>query len=58
MTSTIVEYLQGIQTAKEATVQCKNRSGNPAIVYGHFTRADDIHMKHNMYSNTLQRQYY
>jgi hypothetical protein len=58
MTSTIVEDLQGIQTAKEATVQCKNRSGNPAIEYGHFTRADDAHTKHDMYPNALWRWYY
>jgi hypothetical protein len=45
MTSTMVEYLQGIQTAKEAADQCKNGSGDPAIVYEHFTRADDAHTK-------------
>jgi hypothetical protein len=45
MTSTMVECLQGIQTAKEATAPDKNGSGNPAIVYGHFTRADDAHTK-------------
>jgi hypothetical protein len=37
MTSTVVECLQGIQTAKEATVNCKNGSGNPAIRNEHFT---------------------
>jgi hypothetical protein len=31
MTSTMVEYLQGIQIAKEATDSYKNGSGNPAI---------------------------
>jgi hypothetical protein len=51
--SIVVEYLQGIQIAKVATVQCKNRLGNPAIVYGHFTRADDAYTKHNMYSKTV-----
>jgi hypothetical protein len=58
MTSTVVEYLQGIQTAKEAIVQCKDGSGNPAIEYEHFTRADDPYMKYNICSNALQRQYY
>jgi hypothetical protein len=56
--SSMVEYLQGIQMAKEATGSWKNRSGNLAIVYGQFTGADDTHMKHDMCSNTLQRQYY
>jgi hypothetical protein len=37
MISTIVECLQGIQTAKEAIAPGKNRSGNPAIKYEHFT---------------------
>jgi hypothetical protein len=58
MISTIVECLQGIQTAKEATVQCKNRSGNLGIEYEHFTRADDVHMKHDICSNALWRWYY
>jgi hypothetical protein len=58
MISIMVEYLQGIQTAKAATVQCKNGSGNPAIVYGHFTRADDAYMKYDMCSNALWRLYY
>jgi hypothetical protein len=30
MTSTMLECLQGIQMAKEATAPDKNRSGNPA----------------------------
>jgi hypothetical protein len=58
ITSTMVEYLQGIQIAKEAAVQCKNRSGNPAIEYGHFTRADNVHTKHDIYPNALWRWYY
>jgi hypothetical protein len=44
--------------AKEATDECKNGSGNPAIVYGHFTRADDAYTKHDMCLNALCRQYY
>jgi hypothetical protein len=58
MTSTMVEYLQGIQTAKEATVHCKNGSENPAIKNKHFTRANNAHTRCNMYSNALWRQYY
>jgi hypothetical protein len=53
--STIVKCLQGIQTAKEAIVQYKNTSGNPAIRNGYFTRADDIHTRYNIYSNALWR---
>jgi hypothetical protein len=49
----MVEYIQGIQMAKEATDKCKNGLGNPAIVYGQFTRADDAHIKHDIYSNAL-----
>jgi hypothetical protein len=41
MTSTVVECLQGIQTAKEATAPDENGSGNPKIRYKYFTRADD-----------------
>jgi hypothetical protein len=37
MTSTMVECLQGIQTAKEAAVNGKDGSGNPAIRNEHFT---------------------
>jgi hypothetical protein len=44
--------------AKEAIVQCKNRSGNPVIEYEHFTRADNTYTKYDIYSNTLWRQYY
>jgi hypothetical protein len=54
----MLECLQGIPTAKEATVQCKNGSGNPAIEYEYFTRADDAHMKYDMCSNALWRWYY
>jgi hypothetical protein len=53
MISTIVEYLQGIQIAKEAIVQYKEGLGNLAIEYEYFIRADDIHMKYDIYSNTL-----
>jgi hypothetical protein len=55
MTSTMVECLQGIQTAKEATAQDKNRSGNLEIIYEYFTRADDAYMRCAMCSNTLWR---
>jgi hypothetical protein len=58
MTFTVVEYLQGIQMAKEAMDYCKNGSGNPAIVYRQFTRADNAHTKHDMCSNALWRRYY
>jgi hypothetical protein len=58
MTSTMVECLQGIQMAKEAADKCKDGSGNPAIVYGHVTRADNAHTKHNMCLNALRRGYY
>jgi hypothetical protein len=53
MISTMVEYLQGIQTAKEATDPDKNRSGNLGIKNEHFTRADNIHMRYDIYSNTI-----
>jgi hypothetical protein len=46
MISTMVEYLQGIQIAKEAIVQCKNRLGNLAIKYRYFTRANDTYMRY------------
>jgi hypothetical protein len=55
MTSTIVEYLQGIQTAKEPTAPDKNRSGNLAIKYEHFTRTNDIYIICNICLNTLWR---
>jgi hypothetical protein len=58
MTSTIVECLQGIQTAKEAAAPDKNRSGNPKIRHGYFTRADDANTRYTMCSNALWRWYY
>jgi hypothetical protein len=58
MTSTMVEYLQGIQTAKEAAAPDKNGSGNPANNDEHFTRADDAHTRCDMCSNALWRRYY
>jgi hypothetical protein len=58
MTSTMVECLQGIQTAKGATAPDKNRSGNLKIRHKHCTRADDVNTRYTMYSNTLWRQYY
>jgi hypothetical protein len=58
MISTMVEYLQGIQMAKEAAAPDKNGSGNPKIRYEHFTRADDTDTRYTMYSNALQRRYY
>jgi hypothetical protein len=58
MTSTMVECLQGIQTANEAAVPDQNGSGNPMIRYEHFTRADDVNTRYAMYSNALGRQYY
>jgi endo-1,4-beta-mannosidase len=53
ITSTIVEYLQGIQMAKEAAAPDKNRSGNLANNDEHFTRANDAHTRYDIYSNTL-----
>jgi endo-1,4-beta-mannosidase len=53
MISTIVEYLQGIQTAKEAAAPDKNRLGNLANNNKHFTRANNTYMRCTMYSNTL-----
>jgi hypothetical protein len=58
MTSTVVECLQGIQTAKEATAPDKNGSGNAMTRYEHFTRADDANTRYAMCSNALWRQYY
>jgi hypothetical protein len=58
MTSTVVECLQGIQTAKEAAAPDKNGSGNPKIRHEHFTRADDANTRYTMYSNALWRRYY
>jgi hypothetical protein len=53
----VVEYLQGIQMVKEATAPDKNGLGNLAIKYEQFTRADDIHIRYDIYSNTLWRWY-
>jgi hypothetical protein len=53
MTSTVVECLQGIQTAKEATAPDEDRSGNPKIRHEHFTRADDANTRYTMCSNAL-----
>jgi hypothetical protein len=58
MTSTMVEYLQGRQIAKEGIAPGKNGSGNPTIKYEHFTQADNIHTRYYMCSNALWRQYY
>jgi hypothetical protein len=55
MTSTVVECLQGIWTAKEAAAPDKIRSGNPANNDEHFTRADDENMRYTMCSNALWR---
>jgi hypothetical protein len=53
MTSTMVEYLQGIHTAKEAAAPDENGSGNPKIRHEHFTRADDANTRCTMCSNAL-----
>jgi hypothetical protein len=53
MISTMVECLQGIQTAKEAAAPDKNGSGNPANNDEYFTRADDAYTRCAMCSNTL-----
>jgi hypothetical protein len=58
MTSTVVECLQGIQTAKEAAAPDEHGSGNPKIRQEHFTRADDVNTRYTMYSNALWRPYY
>jgi hypothetical protein len=58
MISTVVEYLQGIQIAKEATALDKNGLGNPTIRHEHFTRADDANTRYTMCSNALWRWYY
>jgi hypothetical protein len=58
MTSTMVECLQGIQTAKEAAAPDKNGSGNPANNDEHFTRADDAYTRCAMCSNALWSRYY
>jgi hypothetical protein len=51
MISTMVEYLQGIQMAKEATAPDENGSGNPKIRHNHFTRANDANTRYTMCSN-------
>jgi hypothetical protein len=53
MTSTMVECLQGIQTAKEAAAPDKNGSVNPKIRHEYFTRADDTNTRYTMCSNAL-----
>jgi hypothetical protein len=58
MISTVVEYLQGIQMAKEAAAPDKNGSGNPANNDEYFTRSDDAYMRCAMCSNALWRRYY
>jgi hypothetical protein len=58
MISTMVECLQGIQTAKEAIAPDENGSGNLTIRHEYFTRADDANTRYTMYSNTLWRWYY
>jgi hypothetical protein len=58
MTSTMVECLQDIQIAKEATVPDKDGLGNPIIRQEHFTRADDANTRCTMYSHALWRRYY
>jgi hypothetical protein len=58
MTSTVVECLQGIQTAKEAAAPNENGSGNLKIRHEHFTRADNANTRYTMCSNALQRWYY
>jgi hypothetical protein len=58
MTSTVVKYLQGRQTAKEAAAPDEDRSGNPTITHEYFTRADNANTRNTMCSNALWRQYY
>jgi hypothetical protein len=58
MTSTMVQYLQGIQMAKEAAAPDKNRLGNLANNDEHFTRANDVNTRGTMCSNALWRRYY
>jgi hypothetical protein len=58
MISTVVECLQGIQTAKEAAAPDKNGSGNLANNDEHFTRADDAYTRCAICSNALWRRYY
>jgi hypothetical protein len=56
--STMVEYLQGIQMAKEAAAPDKNGSENLANNDKYFTRADNANMRYAMCSNALWRRYY
>jgi hypothetical protein len=58
MSSTMVECLQGIQTAKEAAAPDKKGLGNVAIKYGHFTRADDAYTRCAMCLDAPWRRYY
>jgi hypothetical protein len=51
MTSTVVECLQGIQTAKEAAAPEENGSGNLTIRHEHFTRGDNANTRYTMCSN-------
>jgi hypothetical protein len=51
--STMVEYLQGIQTAKEATAPDNNGLGNLGNNDEYFTRADDRHIRCDICSNAL-----
>jgi hypothetical protein len=53
--STMVEYLQGIQTAKEAAAPDKNGLGNLANNDEYFTSTDDVYMRYAMCLNTLWR---
>jgi hypothetical protein len=53
MTSTMVECLQGIQTAKEAAAPDKDGSGNPKIRYEYFTRDDNTNTRYTMCLNAL-----
>jgi hypothetical protein len=53
MISTVVQYLQGIQMAKEAIAPDKNGSGNLTIRQEYFTRANNANTRYNICSNTL-----
>jgi endo-1,4-beta-mannosidase len=53
MISTMEEYLQGIQIAKEAAAPDKNRLRNPANNNEYFTGADNAHIRCDMCSHTL-----
>jgi hypothetical protein len=44
----MVEYLQGIQMAKEAIAPDKNGLGNLIIRYKHFTQADNTNTRYAM----------